>query len=131
MKLKHLLITGLAGLLIWSCTSPTNSNEDEPDPVITSYLSVEASPDAIPADGTSQTVIFTEFRQNGEAVPDSTRIILLNTIGTLGLGELFTMDGIAIDTLTSDTVVALGMIYAIADGLRDSVEIAFEPVEAP
>jgi hypothetical protein len=128
MILRKLFIASLAGLLIWSCTSPTDS-KDEPTPVIETYISVEARPAAIPANGTSKLVIFTEYRINGEAAPDSTRIILLNTIGTLGRGELYTMDGIAIDTLTSDTTVALGMIYAVTSGVRDSVEIAFEPID--
>ncbi|MBU1920744.1 hypothetical protein KKG66_07850, partial [bacterium] len=117
----------LAGLLIWSCTSPTDSN-DEPEPIVSSSLTIEAQPAAIPADGMSKMVILAEYRLNGEAAPDSTRIILLNTVGTLGHGEVYTQDGIAIDTLTSDTVVTLGMVFAIASGVRDSVEIAFEPV---
>jgi hypothetical protein len=128
MKLKLILAACFIGLALWSCTSPTDSKV-EPDPVIETYISVEARPSAIPANGTSRLVIFTEYRLNGEPVPDSTRIILLNTIGTLGRGELYTQDGIAIDTLTSDTVVALGMIYAVSSGVRDSVEIAFEPVD--
>jgi hypothetical protein len=73
-------------------------------------------------------VIFTEYRVDGEPAPDSSRIVLLNTIGTLGHGELYTQGGIAYDTLTSDTVVTLGMVYAVVSGLRDSVEIAFTPV---
>ena len=128
MKLKYLFFALLGGLLIWSCTSPTDTIV-EPEPVIETYISVEARPSAIPANGTSRLVIFTEYRINGEPAPDSTRIVLLNTIGTLGLGELYTQDGIAIDTLTSDTVVALGMIYAVTSGYRDSVEIAFEPID--
>jgi hypothetical protein len=128
MILRKLFIAGLAGLMLLSCTSPTDS-KDDPIPVLETYISVEARPSAIPANGTSKLVIFTEFRINGEAAPDSTRIILLNTIGTLGRGELFTQDGIAIDTLTSDSTVALGMIYAVSSGVRDSVEVAFEPID--
>lgn len=127
MIARSFLLIGLAGLLIWSCTSPTDSN-DEPEPIVSSSLTIEAQPAAIPADGMSKMVILAEYRLNGEAAPDSTRIILLNTVGTLGHGEVYTQDGIAIDTLTSDTVVTLGMVFAIASGVRDSVEIAFEPV---
>ncbi|RQV98068.1 hypothetical protein EH220_03950 [bacterium] len=127
MIARSFLLIGLAGLLIWSCTSPTDSN-NEPEPIVSSSLTIEAQPAAIPADGMSKMVILAEYRLNGEAAPDSTRIILLNTVGTLGHGEVYTQDGIAIDTLTSDTVVTLGMVFAIASGVRDSVEIAFEPV---
>ncbi|MBU0690555.1 hypothetical protein KKC97_14300 [bacterium] len=127
MIARSFLMISLAGLLIWSCTSPTDSN-DEPEPIVSSSLTIEAQPAAIPADGMSKMVILAEYRLNGEAAPDSTRIILLNTVGTLGHGEVYTQDGIAIDTLTSDTVVTLGMVFAIASGVRDSVEIAFEPV---
>jgi hypothetical protein len=126
MIAKRVIMLGLAGLLVWSCTSPTKS-DDEPEPIVSTYLSIEAQPAAIPANGTSTMVILAEYRINGEAAPDCTRIILLNTIGTLGRGEVFTQDGIAIDTLTSDTIVTLGMVYAIAAGVRDSIEIAFEP----
>lgn len=127
MKTLSFLLIVLAGLMVWSCTTPTDNN-DEPEPVVTTSLTVEAQPAAIPADGISQMVILAEYRLNGDAAPDSTRIILLNTIGTLGHGEVYTQGGIAIDTLTADTVVSLGMVYAIASGVRDSVEIAFEPV---
>jgi hypothetical protein len=126
---RSFLLIGLAGFLFWSCTSPTDSNDDEEtEPIVTSYLDIEAQPAAVPADGTSKLVILAEYRLNGEAAPDSTRIVLLNTIGTLNYGEIYTSGGLAIDTLTADTVVALGKVYAIVSGVRDSVEIAFEPV---
>ena len=124
---KLLVIAGLCALLIWSCTSPTSSEEPE-DTSSGAVMSVEARPGRVPADGVSTMVIFAEFRENGLPVPDSTRIILLNTIGTLGQGELYTQDGIVLDTLTADTVEALGLVIAVASGVRDSVEVVFEPV---
>jgi len=128
--MKRLLILSLAALVWFSgCTSPTDSNDDNQEPVSSTVFTVEARPSRVPADGHSKMVIFTEYRENNQPVPDSTRIILLNTIGTLGLGELYTQDGIAIDTLTADSTVALGVVIAVAPGVRDSIEIAFEPVD--
>ncbi len=114
-------------LTIWfvSCTSPTDTNDDTPDATDTYSLTVEARPSAIPADGFSHTTIFVEYRVNGEPVVDSTRIILLNPMGTLNAGTIYTFGGVALDTLTSDTVAGLGWLVAYADGIRDSAEIMF------
>jgi hypothetical protein len=88
-------------------------------------LSVEAQPRTVTADGISHLVVFTEMRLGGNAVADSTEIILLNTMGTLGKGVVYTHSGVALDTLTSDTTAGLGWLIACANGLRDSVQITF------
>ncbi len=114
-------------LAFWfvSCTSPTDSTPDVPNSEDTHTLTVEARPSAIPADGVSHTTIFVEYRVNGEPVADSTRIILLNPMGTLNAGTIYTLGGVALDTLTSDTLAGLGWLVAYADGIRDSAEIMF------
>ncbi|NUO20102.1 hypothetical protein HUU59_11690 [bacterium] len=117
----------LCALAVWfqSCTSPTDSNEDTPQAAETRTLTVEARPNAIPADGVSTMTIFVEYHVNGEPVTDSTRVILLNPMGTLNAGTIYTFGGVALDTLTADTLAGLGWLVAYADGIRDSVEIMF------
>ena len=117
-------------LTVVSCTSPTASQDEQPNTQDSRVLSVEALPDAIPADGVSTMTIFVEYRVNGEPVADSTRIILLNPMGTLAAGTIYTADGVALDTLTADTVAGLGWLMAYADGVRDSIEIMFTSVDA-
>ncbi len=114
-------------LAFWfvSCTSPTDSTPDVPNSEDTHTLTVEARPSAIPADGVSHTTIFVEYRVNGEPVADSTRIILLNPMGVLNAGTIYTLGGVALDTLTSDTTAGLGWLIAYSDGIRDSTEIMF------
>ena len=59
--MRFLLLSALA---IWfvSCTSPTDSTPDVPNSEDTHTLTVEARPNAIPADGVSHTTIFVEYR---------------------------------------------------------------------
>ncbi len=120
-------ISLLCVLALWfiSCTSPTDPVPNTPQSQDEHTLTVEARPSAIPADGVSHTTIFVEYRVNGDPVPDSTRIILLNPMGTLSAGTIYTVAGVALDTLTADTVAGLGWLIAYADGLRDSAEIMF------
>ncbi len=120
-------ILALCALLTWvvSCTSPTDPNTDPPDTQLTRTLNVEAQPSAIPANGIARTTIFVEYRVNGNPVPDSTRIILLNPMGVLAAGTIYTLGGVALDTLTADTIAGLGWLIAYADGVRDSTEIMF------
>jgi hypothetical protein len=115
-------------LLLTGCTSPKSSSNPV-SPGSTLALSVEARPQTVPADGASRLVVFAELRHGGEAVADSTEIILLNTIGTLGRGIVFTYAGVALDTLTSDTTAHSGWLIAYSGGLRDSVEITFTALE--
>ncbi|MCB9357662.1 MAG: hypothetical protein H6505_03725 [Calditrichaeota bacterium] len=122
----------LCMLLVWvvSCTSPTNSTEENINSQDVITLSVSALPNAIPADGVSTMTIFVEYRINGQPVADSTRVILLNPMGTLGAGTIYTTEGIALDTLTADSSAGLGWLIAYADGLRDSTEIMFTSADA-
>jgi hypothetical protein len=105
------------------CTSPANDNPQGPGPELN--LSVEAQPSAIPANGTSHLVVFVELLNGTEPVSDSTEVILLNTIGTLGRGVVYTRNGVALDTLTSDTAAGSGWLIAYAQGRRDSAEVMF------
>jgi hypothetical protein len=68
------------------------------------------------------------MREDGAPVADSTQVILLHSVGTLDRGVLYTSGGIALDTLTTDTVVASGWLIACSQGLRDSVRIVFTPL---
>lgn len=122
--MKNLLLL-IPLLWIVSCTAPTSSEPDTPDSQTSRVLSVEARPGAIPADGTSRMTIFVEYRVDGLPVSDSTRIIILNPMGTLSSGTVYTNSGVALDTLTADTLAGLGWLIVYADGLRDSTEIMF------
>ncbi len=122
--LRNILLILAISFALAGC-APVDDEGDDGSPILNTQLSVEAQPWSIRADGASRMVIFVEFREQGTPVPDSTQIILLNSIGTLSAGILYTRAGIALDTLTSDTVAALGYIVAYSNGMRDSVEIAF------
>jgi hypothetical protein len=114
----------VAGILLAGCTSPADDNQPT-GPGTELSLSVEAQPSAIPANGTSHLVVFVELLLGTEPVSDSTEVILLNTIGTLGRGVIYTRNGVALDTLTSDTSAGSGWLIAYAQGRRDSTEIMF------
>lgn len=118
--------------LVWivSCTAPTESTDDTTQSEDVYSLSVQALPSAIPADGVSTMTIFVEYRINDLPVADSTRVILLNPMGTLAAGTIYTMGGVALDTLRADSAAGIGWIVAYADGLRDSTEIMFTSLEA-
>jgi hypothetical protein len=124
-RTTYLLILLAAVVLVFTgCTS--SKDHDQPTgPTGEVTLTIEAHPSTISADGESQLVVFTEMRQGGEPVADSTEIILLRTIGSLGRGIVYTQDGVALDTLTSDTVAGSGWLIAYSQGIRDSVEIMF------
>lgn len=118
------ILLALLPLLLWGCTSP--DDDDEPvGPTPELFLSIEAQPPTIPANGISRLVVFVEMVQGDNPVADSTQVILLNTIGTLGQGVVYTHNGTALDTLTSDTLAGSGWLIAYAEGKRDSVEIMF------
>jgi hypothetical protein len=123
MKVKAAFLLAFC-MIWWGCSSPTKSNEvTTTQPVL--KLSVEAEPSSIIADGNSRMVIFTEFLSDDLPIADSTEIILLNTIGTLQLGKIYTHAGVGLDTLKSDTSASMGWVIAYALGMRDSIEIMF------
>jgi hypothetical protein len=126
----RILVLSLALVWVVSCTAPTESNTETPYSEDVYSLNVQAAPSAIPADGASQLTVFVEYRINDEPVADSTRIILLNPMGTLSAGTIFTFGGVALDTLTADTLAGLGWLVAYSDGHRDSTEIMFTSVDA-
>ena len=113
--------------LLWivSCTNPASTEPETTNSETTRVLTVEARPSAIPADGISHMTIFVEYRIDGLPVEDSTRLILLNPMGVLAAGTVFTTNGVALDTLTADSAAGLGWLIVYADGLRDSTEIMF------
>ena len=118
-----ILVAALA-VIMGGCTSPAEDDRPTgPGPELN--LSVEAQPPAIPADGTSHLVVFVELMLGEDPVSDSTEVILLNSIGTLGSGVLYTRNGVALDTLTSDTTAGSGWLIAYAQGRRDSTEVMF------
>lgn len=110
-------------IFLGGCTTPKSDKNPVAQPDIA--LSVEAQPQAVPADGISRMVVFVEMRRGNTAVSDSTEIVLLNTMGSLGRGIVYTHEGVALDTLTSDTTAADGWLTAYSQGIRDSVEITF------
>jgi hypothetical protein len=113
------------GLMVMGCSSPTKSNDVTTPTLPVLKLSVEAEPASIVADGNTRMVVFVELLQDNLPIADSTEIILLNTMGTLGLGRIYSHAGVALDTLKSDTTAGMGWIIAYALGLRDSAEIMF------
>ncbi len=124
MREYLLLIISLIFLCMNSCTSPTDS-EKEGENVIGVQLSIEAVPDIIMADGTSESVIFVEVKQDGNYVPDSSQVLLFQTKGHLKVGRALTYHGVALDTLVSDTLAGASSVIAYYEGKRDTVMIIF------
>jgi hypothetical protein len=119
-----LCFTLLALFVIFAgCKTAEDKNPTSSHGTLT--ISVEAQPSAILANGASRLVVFTQVTEGGDFAADSTEVILLNTMGTLQRGVLYTHNGVALDTLTSDTVAGTGWIIAYARGVRDSTEIMF------
>ncbi len=99
---------------------------DTPDSEDTYSLTVRSAPRAQSLRTELRSItVFVEYRVNDEPVADSTRIILLNPMGTLSAGTIYTVGGVALDTLTADTLAGLGWLVAYSDGHRDSTEIMF------
>jgi hypothetical protein len=113
----------MLGLLAGCKSAPENKTITGPQTQLS--VSMEARPSAVPANGSSRIVVFTQVSSDGVPASDSTQVILLNTIGTLKHGTLYTLNGIALDTLVSDTMAGSGWIIAYARGARDSVEVMF------
>jgi len=124
--MQILLAVGVACFLAGCSTPADDDGPTGPEPTIA--LSVEAQPQAIPANGNSRLVVFTEVRRGDQAVADSTEVVLLNSMGTLQHGIVYTHGGVALDTLTSDTSAGTGWVIAYTQGVRDSVEIMFTEV---
>jgi hypothetical protein len=118
-----LILLATAAVIMGGCTPSDNHQPTGPGQGLS--LSVEAQPSAIPANGTSHLVVFVELLQGDAAAADSTEVILLNTMGTLKCGVIYTRGGVALDTLTSDTTAGSGWLIAYALGERDSTEIMF------
>ncbi len=128
MNVNRYFLPAMLGfaLALAGCTAPADDSPTGPSSALA--LSVEAQPASAPADGASRLVVFVDMRQDGEPVADSTQVILLHSVGTLDRGVVYTSSGIALDTLTADTVAASGWLIACAQGLRDSVRISFTPL---
>ena len=124
MGIRLAVLAALSALLIAAgCTPSDDDTPNGPSPQM--IVSVEAQPQTVPANGVSRIVVFAEVRRGESAVADSTEVILLNTIGTLQQGVVYTRSGVALDTLISDTIAGSGWIIAYAQGTRDSVDIFF------
>ncbi|MDD5088783.1 MAG: hypothetical protein PHI18_08300 [bacterium] len=123
MGIRLAILAALSALLIAGGCTSSDETPEGPSPQMT--VSVEARPQAVPADGVSRIVLFAEVRRGESAAADSTEVILLNTLGTLQQGIIYTRGGIALDTLTSDTVAGNGWIIAYSQGARDSVDVFF------
>jgi hypothetical protein len=122
-RVAFILITASLFVII-GCTSPTKENSEEGEP-IGIVLSVNAVPMALTADGQSEAVIFCEVRRGGTWASDSTQVILFQTMGRLKGGTVLTSQGVALDTLVSDTLSGICQVIAYVEGERDTVEVIF------
>lgn len=123
--MKRIALVFIAALLfvIIGCTSPTEEDgENIPTGIV---LSVNAVPSTLIADGQSEAVIFCEVQRDGDWVPDSTQVLLFQTLGNLKGGTVLTSQGVALDTLVSDTLSGICQVIAYVEGQRDTVEVIF------
>ncbi len=123
--MKALISISLLALLFAQGCAPADDDETQSEPVSEYDISIEIRPWTLPSDGISKGVVFVELRKQGQSVNDSTQVILLNTGGTLRSGIIYTSGGVALDTLTADTVAGLNWIIAYSHGIRDSAEVQF------
>jgi hypothetical protein len=112
-------------ILFGACTTAKNDHSNPVQSNSTITLTVQVEPSSIPADGSSRSTVFVEIMRGDDPVNDSTEVILLRTIGSLGRGIVYTHNGTALDTLTSDTTAGSGWLIAYSGGVRDSAEIMF------
>jgi hypothetical protein len=112
-------------ILFGACTTAKNDHSNPVQSNSTITLTVQVEPSSIPADGSSRSTVFVEIMRGDVPVNDSTEVILLRTIGSLGRGIVYTHNGTALDTLTSDTTAGSGWLIAYSGGVRDSAEIMF------
>ena len=110
--------------IIMGCTSPTEENSEpvESEGIV---LSVSAVPMTLTADGQSEAIIFCEVKRDGVWASDSTQVLLFQTLGELKCGTVLTSQGVALDTLVSDTLSGICQVIAYVEGQRDTVEVIF------
>ncbi len=123
MKTYSLLVVAALFFIANGCTSPSEEIEEIEETGL--VLSVEAVPQVIAANGVSESVIFVEVQRNGVSVPDSTQVLLFRTLGRLKGGRAFTYQGVALDTLVSDTTAGTSSVIAYVEGQRDTVDVVF------
>ena len=123
MRKYSLLFVVAAILFAAGCTSPTDENKDNNGTGI--VLSINAVPQIIAANGISEAVIFVEVQRDGAYVPDSTQVLFFQTLGRLKDGRAFTYQGVALDTLVSDTTAGTSAVIAYLEGQRDTVAVIF------
>ncbi len=123
--MKRFALFFIAALLfvIIGCTSPTDEESDSVPTGVT--LSLNAVPMTLAANGRSEAIIFCEVQRNGDWIADSTQVLLFQTLGRLKCGTALTSQGVALDTLVSDTLSGICQVIAYVEGQRDTVEIIF------
>jgi hypothetical protein len=123
--MKRFALFFIAALLfiIIGCTSPTDENSESIPTGVT--LSLNAVPLTLVANGRSEAIIFCEVQRNGDWIADSTQVLLFQTLGRLKCGTALTSQGVALDTLVSDTLSGICQVIAYVEGQRDTVEIIF------
>ncbi|MBU1707288.1 hypothetical protein KKB28_05165 [bacterium] len=123
--MKRFALFFIAALLfvIIGCTSPTDEESESIPTGVT--LSLNAVPMTLAANGRSEAIIFCEVQRNGDWIADSTQVLLFQTLGRLKCGTALTSQGVALDTLVSDTLSGICQVIAYVEGQRDTVEIIF------
>ena len=93
------------------------------------FVSVNASPPSIPADGKScSQILVTVLGQTGAPVADDTEVRLTTSAGDI-TPLVYTTGGRAVGILTPSTVPQIAAITAIANGVSGSVQVEFTSSE--
>lgn len=97
------------------------------DPNVSAQFALLADPTTIPADGKSTAVISAQVTDNwGNFVTDDDMLVVFSTTaGTLDAETIYTTDGLATVTLTSDMLEGVAVVTAISGGIQGMTEVGF------
>ncbi len=110
------LVAGIAALAGCRATKP-----DSPS---TGALTIDLTvvPQILPADTTKRATVWVTVLQGGEPVPDSTRVWLVATSGTIP-AEAFTTDGLATTSYRPGLSTGIVTLIAQVRGVRDTMNL--------
>jgi len=102
----------------------TGCRATKPEPPQSGTLTLDLAvvPQILPADTTRRATVWVTVLEGGEPVPDSTRVWLVATAGTLP-SEVFTTDGLATTSYRPSLSTGIVTLIAQVKGVRDTMNL--------